>query len=462
MKKILSSKGIFSITNSLYENIKKNNPELLMEDEIDSSFHIDLFDKMLEKAGLNKIRWKDGKELIDFLKKFPVKSDGSFDYDKFINDASKEKNKKIFIDTIKNSIGENNFKQISNKELNNWFNQWNRKDENGKEKIFNEIGKKLKEKFSNEKESFKPKKEKSNKKINNRKNDDEKYSQDEEQLLNDEEFNDNDDFNMDVDTFDEFLKDNKMSEKTFKKFLSEKYSELFGENPENVIRACERVIGSMKKKYGQKDYESTFPNKKERIKKWYNAVNKEINDFKKYLKELEKNGLLTESDNKKSKKELFKLFAQGGMKKVEAYNDSNNIDNSNNIDDSNTIDNIDKDFKKYINDYKFEKNENGLLKNIKIKEFIRRLLNAYKFPEKYLDITIKRYMDDFRETFSDEDYLKDDDESNEIRSNRYKRNMNEIYDKVKDDCERLNKIIELNKNKNIKGFEYDTILGRNQ
>ena len=32
MKKVLSSKGIFSITNSLYESIKKNNPELLLED----------------------------------------------------------------------------------------------------------------------------------------------------------------------------------------------------------------------------------------------------------------------------------------------------------------------------------------------------------------------------------------------------------------------------------------------
>ena len=32
MKKVLSSKGVFEISDSLYENIKKNNPELLMED----------------------------------------------------------------------------------------------------------------------------------------------------------------------------------------------------------------------------------------------------------------------------------------------------------------------------------------------------------------------------------------------------------------------------------------------
>jgi hypothetical protein len=38
MKQIISSKGKFNITDSLYESIKKNNPELLMED--DSSFNV--------------------------------------------------------------------------------------------------------------------------------------------------------------------------------------------------------------------------------------------------------------------------------------------------------------------------------------------------------------------------------------------------------------------------------------
>lgn len=65
MKQIISSKGKFNITDSLYESIKKNNPELLMED--DSSFNVfAAYDGKVNDI-INKLRLNNNE--IDDLKK---------------------------------------------------------------------------------------------------------------------------------------------------------------------------------------------------------------------------------------------------------------------------------------------------------------------------------------------------------------------------------------------------------
>lgn len=65
MKKILLSKGIFEITNSLYESIKKNNPELLNEDSDDfiATEYPHLNQWALNKILKNKLGDEDDKSL---------------------------------------------------------------------------------------------------------------------------------------------------------------------------------------------------------------------------------------------------------------------------------------------------------------------------------------------------------------------------------------------------------------
>lgn len=253
----------------------------------------------------------------------------------------------------------------------------------------------------------------------------------------------NDDFDMDIDDFDDILNDNKMTEKEFKKILSKKYSELFGENPEDTINACERVIGSMKKKYGKDDYKSTFPNNKKRIKQWYDAVNKEIDDFKKYLKDLEKNGILTESSIRKSRKELFKLFAQGGMKKVlknsgdlrdefEPKNEWNGeLDDAEILDDT-KIKEIDEKCLNFIESERWVSDDPS-----KVFDFFRPFLKDVGMNQEQIDRTLKRYLKKYRDFIPSDNVQISSDEW----ILRAKNEMKKAYYNIKKDCKKLKEYI---------------------
>ena len=255
----------------------------------------------------------------------------------------------------------------------------------------------------------------------------------------------NNDFDMDIDDFDDILNDNKMTEKEFKKILSKKYSELFGENPENTINACERVIGSMKKKYGKDDYKSTFPNNKKRIKQWYDAVNKEIDDFKKYLKELEKNGILTESSIRKSRKELFKLFAQGGMKKVlknsrdlrDEFEPKNEWNGE--LDDA-KIKEMDEDCLDFIESEKWVSDDPS-----KVFDFFRPFLKDVGMNQEQIDRTLKRYLKKYRDFIPSDNVQISSDEW----ILRAKNEMKKAYYNIKKDCKKLKEYInKINHNNN--------------
>lgn len=162
MKKVLSSKGVFEITNSLYENIKKNNPELLIERkntkvipdyEINKDLYADIFnkvygrdwDKSEEEEMINMIKEKGFKDTSDFEKglrniKEKEKDDNISSEN---NSENKENEREIFVDTLKNAFGEDNFNKLTYDEVNKKFEEWNEKDNKGKEEIFDEIGKKF-------------------------------------------------------------------------------------------------------------------------------------------------------------------------------------------------------------------------------------------------------------------------------------------------------------------------------
>ena len=160
MKKVLSSKGVFEITNSLYENIKKNNPELLIERkntkvipdyEINKDLYADIFnkvygrdwDKSEEEEMINMIKEKGFKDTSDFekgLRNIKGKDDNISSEN---NSENKENEREIFVDTLKNAFGEDNFNKLTYDEVNKKFEEWNEKDNKGKEEIFDEIGKKF-------------------------------------------------------------------------------------------------------------------------------------------------------------------------------------------------------------------------------------------------------------------------------------------------------------------------------
>ena len=186
MINVKTSKGIFQITRDLFESILKNTPELLMENNPSANiFDIkkryqdatgltynpngDMFNaliKVMEKTGgdpeefqkeLQRIYAKSdnnennfkenlgkilkGKDIQDYRPKTNSKKQGS----------KKENEREIFISTIKELVGEDNFNKLPYSELNNWFEKWNKKDTKGKEKIYSEIGKELSQRFSEEK-----------------------------------------------------------------------------------------------------------------------------------------------------------------------------------------------------------------------------------------------------------------------------------------------------------------------
>ena len=108
MKKVLLSNGIFNVTNSLYESIKKNNPELLMEDNSDNIFSYVY--KYKEITGKEDLRDSDY-EYINKIKEEVKnqlrneKKDDEFSNEKF----AKILNNKIEDDVLKIVNDKNNF-----------------------------------------------------------------------------------------------------------------------------------------------------------------------------------------------------------------------------------------------------------------------------------------------------------------------------------------------------------------
>lgn len=558
MKKVLSSKGVFEISDSLYENIKKNNPELLMEDiwdhtgSNDSGMNLfiinslvdDIFknEKNKNKRSINAIKQKvesiyKNKErnslnvldAFDDAKDYLNKVKKEYDNFKSMKDDEQRNNQtqtqtqrnnqtqgneeklnnveQVFEASVRNNINkiinEPNMpdeyineciKRYKNDLLEKYPNGFFKKDKKNIIRDINEINEEVKEDcrellkyikmFNNSSdfpdfpnhprprelvyaESFKMSLKKLLKEddedfnlddLNNENNRIEnldqlflifsKYGIEEVKKIlgnNIDEENNNNDFDMDIDDFDNILNDNKMTEKEFKKILSKKYSELFGENPENTINACERVIGSMKKKYGKDDYKSTFPNNKKRIKQWYDAVNKEIDDFKKYLKELEKNGILTESSIRKSRKELFKLFAQGGMKKVlknsrdlrDEFEPKNEWNGE--LDDA-KIKEMDEDCLDFIESEKWVSDDPS-----KVFDFFRPFLKDVGMNQEQIDRTLKRYLKKYRDFIPSDNVQISSDEW----ILRAKNEMKKAYYNIKKDCKKLKEYInKINHNNN--------------
>lgn len=451
MKKVLSSKGIFSITNSLYESIKKNNPELLLEDiwnhtgSNDSGMNLfiinslvdDIFknEKNKNKRSINSIKQKveniyknRERNSLNVLDAFDDAKDYLYkvkkEYDEFKSmEDDEQRNNQTQAQIQRNNQTQSNEGKLNNVEnvfgtsvrdnINDIINNPNMPDEYIDECI-KRYGKDLLEKYPN---GF---------------------------------------FKKDKKTI---VKDIRAIIKKVREDCEEllKYIRMFNDSqnhPPSPATDSETVMFNNNEQEQQEidnDSESPSGPNSESSSEYEVVPQRErelvyAESFKMSLKKILKeddeefnlNDLNDENNNENNRIEnldqLFLIFSKYGIEEVKRILDNN----ENIINNINNINNIDRDFENYINNYKF----GG---EIKIKEFIEKILKEYKIPEQYIDKTIKRYMKDFRKDFSDNDYLKND-YGKEIKTKRNKEDMEEIYNKVKNDCKQLKKLIDSARN----------------
>lgn len=392
MINVKTSKGIFQITKDLFESILKNTPELLMEDNPSANiFDIkkryqdatgltynpngDMFNaliKVMEKTGgdpeefqkeLQRIYAKSdnnennfkenlkkilkGKEIQDYRAETNVKNQSS----------KKENEREIFISTIKELVGEDNFNKLPYSELNNWFEKWNKKDNKGKEKVYSEIGKELSQRFSeekpieqtigqpkedmdeekpieNNKESIKKpseekfieknKKKKFHKKNKKpiEKNIEEKPIEQEQPQLKIKLIGGN------ISDIDRRFKNSlngqwNYNEVKYLSYIASLYNFVFNGKMLLVKKGLSKFIG----KYREEYLEYIDEKNKKGLISLFNIISNDCNEFYKKIEELQRNNQLTESENKKtySFDDLSNAFIDDSMEGVEDILDRKNI-----------------------------------------------------------------------------------------------------------------------------------------
>lgn len=426
MKIVNASNGKFKITNSLFESIIKNNPELIVEKMEASDNEFPKNNVWVINKVYNEIYGEDcpKDKLYDINRVFSENKDLNKFRKELRNIKNLEDRNRSFED-LKNVIGEEKFRKLSKNQKNNFFKDYVK---NGSEKALGSIGKELeKMPIDNLEELIEKCKKDIEKYINNLNinTDKNKFIRDAKKEFDREVKNEVDDIkyninhnkrepeltdddikffenkkdgiiekikkmynnqeNNDTDEniskrFDMGVNDKDISQEEFKDYINQLYLNTFEGNIEYANNAVERVLNTMKREYGKK-FEKIFPNHVDIIKKYYDAVVNEINNFKEVLKKLSEENRLTEAEDKKiSKDSLMKHFSNTGEI------DMNNVDdNSNNDIRRPTInDFVDNSLNPNIGTKKISSSEDGVnnIKNPNYYNFVDNSLKLNKDTKK--------------------------------------------------------------------------------